>query len=344
MYPMAIKPKKRLTPNMNAEAADMAAEQVQMQPDKPAPIIPTTNMNIPRMNFGGPQNREPNIDPRNPPQRPKTVNPNDPKALGPRLPTNYSGGNVTAGAPVPGAVTTPTRALDMAIDPNVSKAITQDTRTTDTRTTDEMLEDAIAELLGSGPRATAEEEEQIRRQMESDVSAGQAGLNARIAAGGGGTSGALGAMSTDMRSRAALDASNAIQGVKQDARDEYLRKLQLGLSGKQSDRTLDMDEAQFEMYMNMINEIFGGGQSPDGSVQGSNTIGRIGGNPDTEEGRKTNENMNKALMYWRQNGSWENLPTGEPSSGTQVTDTPSGGYHVYIDSNGNLFKVAVGSN
>jgi hypothetical protein len=343
MYPMAQKPKKRLNPNMTAEAADMAAEQFQMQPEKQAPIIPTTNMRMPRMNFGGPQpqnNPQPST-PRQPGQQ--NVNPNDPRATRPIQPPpmNYSGGSVTAGAPVTGAVAAPkpVTTVGMTTKPGELQGVAQDTRTTD-----DMLEDAIAELLGNGPRSTAEEEAQIRNQMQSDVSAGQAGLNARIAAGGGGTSGALGAMSTDMRSRAALDAANAVQGVKQDARDEYLRKLQLGLSGKQSDRTLDMDEAQFEMYMNMINEIFGGS----GNDSNANSI------PDDKEPASYNDSgVSGSTGVFQGNTSGNTITTDTGSYQIETKKrgeddvfrfrVSSGGktYQVFRDANGNNYAVQV---
>lgn len=263
LTPQFKPPKKRLNPNMMAESADMAAEQMQMAPQppqpKPAPVIPTTNMRMP-------------------------------------TPQPMASGASTSGAPSGTAggfmnVTGPGQRQDMAaeaererqsrlsarasgdmsmgVNPEIIRNRAMQEITQEEKDSNQLYDEVLRELLGEGPRDTTAEEERIRRQMESDVSAGQAGLNARLAAGGGGTSGALGALSTDMRSRAALDAATGIEGVKENARDEYLRKLQLGMGGEMQDRAMDMDEAQFEMYMNMINQLFG--NESDGSVPQART-------------------------------------------------------------------------
>lgn len=119
--------------------------------------------------------------------------------------------------------------------------------------TDQMYEDALRKLLESGPRDTAEEEALLREQMQRDVGSGQANLNARMAAGGMGTSGALSALGTDMRSRAAFDAANSIQGLRGDARDEWSRNVQAGLGAVNQDRTLDVNEAKFQAYIDALN-------------------------------------------------------------------------------------------
>ena len=125
-------------------------------------------------------------------------------------------------------------------------------------TQEELYTKALNDLLGSGPRDTASEEEQLRNQMLADVGSGQANLNARMGASGFGTSGASSALSTDMRSRAALDAAGAIQGVRKDARDEYLDKVSAGLGFAGQDRGLDITEANQQAYIDALNEIFGG--------------------------------------------------------------------------------------
>src|SRR3989304_1191735 len=92
----------------------------------------------------------------------------------------------------------------------------------DYQTNDALVEQAIAELLGGGVRDTSEDEALIRELLQGTVGQGQADLNARLGAGGFGTSGALGALSGDMRANAARKSAQEIMGVRQGARDELL--------------------------------------------------------------------------------------------------------------------------
>lgn len=123
-------------------------------------------------------------------------------------------------------------------------------------TNDQLAQEAIAELLGGGPRSTADEEALIRELLEGTVGQGQADLNARMAAGGFGSSGALGAMSGDMRRQAAQAASGQILDVRQGARDEWLEQVMAGLDGEFGDRKLDMDEEQYKAYIDVLKEVF----------------------------------------------------------------------------------------
>jgi hypothetical protein len=125
-----------------------------------------------------------------------------------------------------------------------------------TKTQDQLYDERINDLL-AGPRDTSEDERLLREQMLRDVGSGQANLNARMAAGGMGTSGALSGLSTDMRARAAYEAANAISGVRQDARDEFARNTQAGIGLVNQDRNLDVQEAKYQQYLDMMNEMFG---------------------------------------------------------------------------------------
>lgn len=313
---MVRKPKKRLNPDMMAESADMAAEQVEVK----APIIPTSNMNLPY---------------------------NKPQAQVQKAPVSQG---MSSGAPSGGGqmqgfginVTGPgesrsndvrQRASDSAMNrlnpardgfkerynPDTNPISTGPNDPNREESTSDLYDEVLRELLGEGPRDTAEEEAQIRNQMESDVSSGQAGLNARLAAGGGGTSGALGAMSTDMRSRAALDAANAITGVKDDARDEYLRKLALGMGGEMQDRSADMEEAQFDMYMEMLEQMYGQGGTPE--------------NP-RADGSATNPN-NAAPTTGEQTLQADSAPPGSR------LERSASGYNYYRGTDGKLYAVRV---
>lgn len=148
------------------------------------------------------------------------------------------------------------------------------------KTNDELAEDAIRELLQQGPRDTSGDEAAIQKQLEATVGQGQADLNARLGAGGFGTSGALGAISGDMRRQNSLAASDKVMGLRKDARDEYLDKLMAGMEGEFKDRGMDMSEEQYNAYLdallaaNGIQGTGGPGQpsaAPAPSSTGSNT-------------------------------------------------------------------------
>lgn len=154
-----------------------------------------------------------------------------------------------------------------------------------TKTQDQLYDERINDLL-AGPRDTSEDEQLLREQMLRDVGAGQANLNARMAASGMGTSGALSGLSTDMRARAAYEAANAISGVRQDARDEFARNTEAGIGLVNQDRNLDVQEAKYQQYLDMMNEMFGQETKPGvdeatGKVDLDNAeVGQTWENPD----------------------------------------------------------------
>lgn len=120
--------------------------------------------------------------------------------------------------------------------------------------TDEAANQAIMDLLTGGPRDTAEDEALIRELMQHQAGAGQADLNARLGAAGFGTSGALGAMTSDLRQAAARKAAEDIMGVRQTARDDAFRDLGLGIEAEQRDRGLDITEQQYLDYMQGVED------------------------------------------------------------------------------------------
>lgn len=116
-----------------------------------------------------------------------------------------------------------------------------------------LQQQALSELLGQGPRDTAGDEARIQEMLQSTVGQGQADLNARMAAGGMGTSGALSSMSSDMRRMAARDAAQEISGIQQGARDEWLNRVNTGLGAYQADRGLTIQDVNANRGMD-INE------------------------------------------------------------------------------------------
>jgi hypothetical protein len=209
---------------------------------------------------------------------------------------------------------------------------------------EQMYDDAMRQLIGNGPRNTAEEERLLREQMQRDVGAGQANLNARMAAGGMGTSGALSALGTDMRSQAAFEAANAIQGVRSDARDEWQQNVTAGLGLMNQDRNLDVQEAKYQQYLDMINEMFG---PQDAEGDGGTDTDGDGRNDHWGYDSNDPEQVARAKQYGQSlenyNGDPSTLPVKQPGP----NDKQIGGGEdrngnpvpvLYVDSNGNLFR------
>lgn len=343
-------------PSLISEAADMAANEL-------APVVPATNAGKPTVdpvtgaksgpktdsgaNLGG---GNPN-PPQNPPQAPPGAVPGGqtvPGTSGAKLPPNLVGADPVAGVTTqPPADSVNSRLQDRGFDPDAikrrlnegikNKAVPGGLNPAP-KSMDDLYDQALRKLLGEGPRDTAEEEALLREQMQRDVGAGQANLNARMAGAGFGTSGALSALGTDMRSRAAFDAANSIQGVRQDARDEFSRNAQAGLGAVNQDRNLDINEAKFQAYIDAMNNMFGPepgaptGKNPrDAERQMADT--NNDGEVSEEEQSTFNEGVSQspagaaalASREYQESGkSINDLPTGTPSSDsvrvTQQTD------------------------
>jgi hypothetical protein len=205
-------------------------DRVQALKDAAAPLVPATNAT------------RPNVDPETGARS------------GPR------NGNPAGNAPPPsGASGIPTQTtatishMDQGVTNSLANNPIANQATGKPPSNEDLYNEAMRKLLAGGPRDTSEEERLLREQMQRDVGSGQANLNARMAAGGMGTSGALSALGTDMRSKAAFDAANSIQGVRSDARDEWSRNVQAGLGSMNQDRNLDMNEAKYQAYIDAIN-------------------------------------------------------------------------------------------
>lgn len=203
--------------------------------DEDAPIIPGTNMRRPPQD---PIFRPPDQQPQAP-QGP--INPNKQQQFQNAAPTPNSsiGSSGSSGAPVVQQQT----GTGVSSNSNVAK------------TPEELAYEAMQELLRGGVRDTSADEAQIQEMLRSTVGQGQADLNARMGAGGFGTSGALGAVSGDMRRMAARDAAMDIMGIRDDARDDRRSDLQLGLQSNFTDRGFDMSEEQWAQYIEAINAM-----------------------------------------------------------------------------------------
>lgn len=166
---------------------------------------------------------------------------------------------------------------------------------------------ALQELLSGGPRDTSEDQAYIEDMMRRSVGEGQANLNARMAAGGMGTSGALGQMSGDLRAQAAREAAGEVMGVRDEARNEWLRKVQLGLQGEMADRGMDMTEQQWQQYLEILNAM---NEQPDVPVEPGSASGSSGG-------QMSNNDRQSAIYVAR-------IPPGSTPLGDNFYRTPDG--------------------
>lgn len=196
------------------------------QYDEDPPVVPGTNMRNPKPLFQPNENNVPNG-----PYTPKS-----PSA--PVVPQNMNYGNASGYSGSSGAPTMGTA--------------TANTEKQTVKSNEQLAQEAMAELLAGNTRDTTGDEATINQMMQSQVGSGQADLNARMGAGGFGTSGALASMSGDMQRQAARDAAQQIMGVRGDARDDRLRELQMGLQSNFTDRGLDMSDAQYQQYLNAL--------------------------------------------------------------------------------------------
>lgn len=257
---------------MQSQAARMASEGKDV-----APVVPTTNMQVRAPQATAQQAQGP---------RPATASAGltsgaPPSTAAPGMSSGQGMPNVTGRTPPAGqfnmqriepdsdgsavAANGPPQLVNQHTNSQLTDALTGDSGPTSfvgnpadvsqtTKTNEELYQEAINNLLGQGPRNTAEDEKLIRDQMLRDVGAGQADLNARMGASGFGTSGALGALSGDMRSRAALDAQKAISGVRTDARQEYLDRLGMGLKGSNDAASLAIKQKAFDLALQNIED------------------------------------------------------------------------------------------
>lgn len=292
----------------------------------PAPVVPTNNLRVRRpINRGGIQGNNDLLN-----------KVGTPLAQAPQINSNITQGNTPVkNIPPPAQVhggfasgngtSTMNSGAPPAFDPN------------DPTQTDNAAMKAIYDLISQGPRDTTADESQIQNELASQTGQGQADLNARMGAAGFGTSGALGAASGDMRRQNALAAEGKIQGVRKDARDEYLNRVMAGLEGEFKDRGMDMSEEQYQNYLNMLmatSGVDGGGTGSDyyngsGST-GQNTNGDGLTQQEADAKNQHNQEQQNQSRFDAQGG--QNM-VANPDSVQTVTAAPSGGQYMG-DANG----------
>lgn len=253
-----------------------------MKAAKMPPIVPTTNMQLKKQE---PPPRPPAQAPQAPPPQAHAMlggGPKGPNPLGARRPPSVEevwqgaegfgegpstidpknlAGELEKGIRDQGGVG---RGPRTPIGPNTPGGGPPPQELPPDQTSEDAAYQAILDLLSGDVRDTGEEEDLIRQLMQENIGKGQADLNARMGAAGMGTSGALGAMSADMRAKASTEAAKGIMDVRQGARDEQFEKMRLGLEMELRNRGLELTEAQWGLVMD---EMTGGADANhDGNI------------------------------------------------------------------------------
>lgn len=315
--------------NFEDEDDDPAMELANMQTPKNtmAPIVPATNASRPASSSPGVKHSNNQSSGYTIPPPSSGSSSGVPPTFGGNLQSGARGGQRGVGGPgafQPGV--NPTLGTEGS---NLAPGVAPDS------SVDSLYDEALRKLLEGGPRDTAGEEALLREQMLRDVGSGQANLNARMGASGFGTSGALSALGTDMRSKAAFDASKSIEGVRSNARDEYARDLQTGLGAVNQDRAADIEEAKLQAYIDAMNAAFGpeegGGATPPGSTAPPN---HNTGNFTNDQRRNLLDSNNDGQVSTEETAGFESgveerAPGTKASSdwfnsGKEVSDMPIG--------------------
>jgi hypothetical protein len=148
-----------------------------------------------------------------------------------------------------------------------------------------MITQLFGDLLGEGPRDTADDEELIRQMMAGEVGGSLADLNARMGGMGFGDSGAAMNLSGDIYQRGARQASEDIMGLRQRSRDDYQDQIAQAAQILFGERELGMSEDFYSQMQEYIASLIdGGSDGPDGGssygddnpmVSGEDTYGPI---------------------------------------------------------------------
>jgi uncharacterized protein YnzC (UPF0291/DUF896 family) len=128
------------------------------------------------------------------------------------------------------------------------------------------MDQAINDLLTGNiqGRDTTAEEAAIRDEISRSASANQAELMARMGAGGGGTSGAMSALTGDLQIKAANEAINRINELRSQARGERLDELETGISARNKATEIANQEKLRQAYLDMIKSMYGDGDNSSG--------------------------------------------------------------------------------
>jgi hypothetical protein len=132
-----------------------------------------------------------------------------------------------------------------------------------------MITQLFGDLLGEGPRDTADDEELIRQMMAGEVGGSLADLNARMGGMGFGDSGAAMNLSGDIYQRGARQASEDIMGLRQRSRDDYQDQIAQAAQILFGERELGMSEDFYSQMQDYINSLLPG---EDGASGGATDI------------------------------------------------------------------------
>jgi hypothetical protein len=121
-----------------------------------------------------------------------------------------------------------------------------------------MITQLFGDLLGEGPRDTADDEELIRQMMAGEVGGSLADLNARMGGMGFGDSGAAMNLSGDIYQRGARQASEDIMGLRQRSRDDYQDQIAQAAQILFGERELGMSEDFYSQMQDYINSLLPG--------------------------------------------------------------------------------------
>lgn len=128
---------------------------------------------------------------------------------------------------------------------------------------DDLVEQALRDLL-AGQRDTTEDEAMIRERNEASMTQGLADNQARMAARGFGSSGALAGIDADIRGRAEQQALDEILGVRGDAEDDWLRRVGTGLGADLTRREYASRESARDAYADLLNDLNEEGEGGEG--------------------------------------------------------------------------------
>lgn len=154
------------------------------------------------------------------------------------------------------------------------------------------LEKATQELL-TRDYSTADEERLIQEMMRQQAGQGAADVNARLGASGFGTSGALGALTSNVRSEAARKAAADIFDVQRQARGD--RRADLGVAADLSAQQREQARQDAELELNMP-------KNEDADGDGKNDV--TGLTPEEERTKQTRINSYQTRSHVPEALAW----------------------------------------
>jgi uncharacterized protein YnzC (UPF0291/DUF896 family) len=225
-----------------------------------------------------------------------------------------------------------------------------------------LMDQAINDLLTGNVqgRDTTAEEAAIRDEIARSASANQAELMARMGAGGGGTSGAMSALTGDLQIKAANEAINRINELRSQARGERLDELETGISARNKAVEIANQEKLRQAYLDMIQSIYGEDGGGEGGGGGGGGLGAADKNNDGELSLEEQQNFINSFYGFNLISERQPSTSSTSSSGTggggkymlgskgavpenATLDRTEGSYDIYTTPDGNEYWVPAGS-